>query len=805
MVRALRPSRVPHCAAGAPHTGQVAPRTAPPARRPAPARTGARRPAPPARRPVRRPPARANALDYPRAGRRTPWRWIPTLRLLLLVGLLGLIAVLGAAVIAYRAVDIPEEEASANYATSTVYFADDAQEMGDFAEIDRVPLEPDEIPDSVKYAVVAAEDRSFYDNRGISVTGLGRAVYGVLTNRDLGGGSTITQQYVKNIYGDDAPTYTRKAREAIIALKIDERDSKEEVLARYLNTIYFGRKAYGIETAAQAYFDKPAAQLSVPEAALLIGIIPAPSAWDPAVDPEMAQTRYEYVISSMVETGTLPAVEAAAVAQMPVTVEDADANTYAGPNGYVLQAVREELVAGGVSEEEIDQGGLRIVTTIDPEMQRAAVAAMEDPEVFPTRNRPATLQAGLVSIDPATGAVRAMYAGADGLTGQQSSITKATAQAGSTFKPFTLVAALEDGITLRETLDGRSPRTFEGYEDGEGNTVPVNNFGRRSAGTVNLVQATAGSVNTAYVELNAEVGPAATKEVAARAGLPEEAIPDGLSNVLGTASVRPVDLAEAYATFAAQGVHHDTHFVASATRISDGVARYTGADAGERVFSEGVMADATVALQAVVTSGSATRAERLGRPAAGKTGTSQNSKAAWFSGFTPQLATTVVLFNSADGSDPAVPVGTELEIPGFGGVAQVTGGSFPTAIWTRYMQEALGGTEELDFPPGTAPRPAPRRSSATTPRPSASQQPSRRATQEPAEPAPAPAPEPSSEPVPAPEPEPTQESPAPTPVETPSLEPAPAAAWAQGQTVPGPAVAGPAVAGQGGDAGRDGG
>ena len=700
----------------------MAPRTAPPPRRPAPApRTTARRGPTPPRRPARRQP---NLLNYPRAGARAPWRWLPSLRLLVVAFLLAVIGVLAAAVLAYAAVDIPTEEAEGvNYRTSTVLFSD-GQEMGDFAKdgVNRVPLPkgPDgapQVPANVANAIIAAEDRSFRENRGISVTGLARAVYGVVTDRDLGGGSTITQQYVKNIYGDDAPTYTRKAREAIIALKLDQRETKDEILARYLDTIYYGRGAYGIETAADVYFSTTAAELSVPQAALLVGIVPAPSAWDPANDPERAQERYDYVVNSMVETGTLGAAEAAASPEMPPTDPLRTSQTYAGPNGHVLMAVREELKRRGIADDQLlDTGGLAIQTTIDPRLQQAAIDAMNDPEVYPTEGRPPTVQSGLVSIDPTSGAVRAMYGGADYLVRQRNSVTQDTAQAGSTFKPFTLVAALESGWSLRNTLDGSSPRTFRQYVDGSGRPSPVNNFGRRGQGTVDLVEATASSVNTAYVELNLDVGPELTKQVALDAGLPSdeeaaqlglEAVPDVPSNVLGTATVRPIDMAEAYATFAAQGLHHETHLVSGVTRSVDGEVLYTVDPRETRVFEPGVMADATVAMQAVVEEGSAERyASRLDRPAAGKTGTTQNSEAAWFSGFTPQLATTVVLFNVADGTDPAFPVNTQLDLPGFGGVDTITGGTWPTAIWTRYMRTALDDVdaEVIEFPEGTRQR-----------------------------------------------------------------------------------------------------
>jgi membrane peptidoglycan carboxypeptidase len=697
-----------------------------------------------------------NLLNYPRAGRRAPWRWLPSLRLLVVGFVLAVVGVLAAAVLAYVAVDVPAREAEGvNYQTSSVYFSDGQTKMADFSKdgVNRVPLpegpegEP-QVPANVANAIIAAEDRTFRENRGISVTGLARAVYGVVTGKDLGGGSTITQQYVKNIYGDDAPTYARKAREAVIALKLDQQRTKDEILARYLDTIYYGRGAYGIETAADVYFRTTAAELSVSQAALLVGIVPAPSAWDPANDPERAQERYDYVINSMVETGALTAAEAAANPDMPPTEPLRTSQTYAGPTGHVLMAVRQELETY-FSEEEIDTGGLRIQTTIDPRLQQAAVDAMRDPEVYPTEGRPPTVQSGLVSIDPASGAVRAMYGGDDYLARQRNSVTQDTAQAGSTFKPFTLVAALEAGWSLRDTLGGDSPRTFRAYVDGDGDPVPVSNFGGSDSGSVDLVEATANSVNTAYVELNLDVGPEATKEVAERAGLPDdqeaadlglEPIPAVPSNVLGTATVRPIDMAEAFATFAAKGLHHEPHLVTQVTRSADAEVLYTVDPRAEQVFDAGVMADATVAMQAVVEDGSAERyASRLDRPAAGKTGTTQANRAAWFSGYTPQLATTVVLFNVADGTDPAVPANTQLELPGFGGRDETTGGSWPSAIWTRYMQTALDDVDApvIEFPEGTRQRRSTpsASSSSTTPSETPSASPSEEAppSEEPSE------------------------------------------------------------------------
>lgn len=623
--------------------------------------------------------------------------------------LLGVVLAGGLFAVGYAATDIPDPNELVDAQTTTVYYSDGESVMGEFAAQDRTILAPEEIPEHVKQAVIAAEDRTFYENRGISLTGIARAFWNNLRGNSTQGGSTITQQYVKNYYLESDRTLTRKIQEAFIAIKIDQQLDKEQILADYLNTIYFGRGAYGIQSAAQAYFGKDAGELTVNEAALLAGIIPAPSRWDPAENPERAQERYEYVLSGMADLGYVD--ETAASQPMPETIAYEPTDRLAGPTGYLLTGVRDEVLARtAFTENDLDRGGLSIVTTIDKDAQEAAVAAVQDPENLPVEGRPETLQAALVSIDPASGAVRAMYGGEDYLTRQRNAVTQDIAQAGSTFKPFTLVAALEQGISLRTELPGYSPMEFpDFYVDESGEPVPVNNFDNAQYGEIDLVRATQNSVNTVYVGLNEMVGPDATADVAVRAGIPQDAVtPPTPSNVLGSPSVTPMAMGEAYATFAAQGVHHEPYLV---ERIDqDGSTVYAADIEERRVIAEDVMADTTYALQAVVEAGSGRAASALGRPAAGKTGTSNDSRSAWFAGFVPQLATVVGIYNVG-------PNGEQLEIPPFGGRRSITGGSFPAQIWTAYMSSALEGVEVVDFPPRADVGEVPREQVTPTPTP----------------------------------------------------------------------------------------
>ena len=663
---------------------RAAPRAQPArARRPEdPTEVASRRPAPtPSSRLPRQPGGRgggrATAPPRRRRGRRV-LAWIG--------GLFAVGVVLGLAgfATAYALVDVPDPNELADAQVSTVYYSDGTTPIGTFAEVNRRNVSIDEVPEVVQHAVLAAEDRTFYENRGVSPTGIARALWTNVTSGSRQGGSTLTQQYVKNYYLSSERTYTRKVEEFFLALKIDQQQSKAETLENYLNTVYFGRGAYGVQAAAQAYFGVDVAQLDASQGALLAAVLKAPRNYDPRNDPEAAAQRVDYVLDGMVEEGWLSAADRAQ-AGLPETVEPSqDEDTYAGTDGYLLDTVKRELsTTVGLSDEEIERGGLEITTTFDAQAQEAAVEAVQDQ--LPSRV-PEGFHVALSAVDPATGGVRAMYGGSDFLARNRNAVTQDIAQAGSTFKPFTLVAALEKGISLRTTLSGADGVTVDGWE--------VSNFGGSSYGRIDLLTATANSVNTVYAQLNEEVTPEATRNVAIRAGYPEDTVgladeDTTISNVLGTASPHPIDVTQAYATFAAQGVRTQWHTIASIDD-TDGTRTYTASPTRERAFSEDVAADATYAMQQVVQRGSGRYARNLGRPAAGKTGTSSSNRSAWFAGYTPQLAASVALYQtSADG--------TSTESLKLGG-GEVTGGSYPVRIWTSFMRAALQGTDEEDFP-----------------------------------------------------------------------------------------------------------
>ncbi|MCL1898720.1 MAG: penicillin-binding transpeptidase domain-containing protein, partial [Micrococcales bacterium] len=471
-----------------------------------------------------------------------------------------------------------------------------------------------------------------------------------------------------------------KFKEALLAVKATRSSEKIEILGAYLNTIYFGRGAYGIQTAAQAYFGQNASDLTLSQAALLAGIIPAPSAWDPEVDLEQAIYRLNYVLDGMVLMDRLD--NTVRVAQTfpefrPYTVPD----LYQGSQGYLLQMVRQELqTQAGLTDTQIDAAGLKVVTTINNPWQDAMVALAGD---LPA-DSPEGLHIGIAAIDPSTGAITMLYGGPDYIKRQQNAATQDIAQAGSTFKPITLAAALEKGIGLNQTFNGNSPLDIAGWT--------VSNSGNTQYGYIDLVQATQSSVNTVFAQLNEQVGGLATLEAAVRAGLPVNTVglESDLTNVLGTASPHVLDMARVYATFAAEGIRRDPYIVANAF-APDGGTVYRGERPGERAFEAEVIAEVDYALQRVVKYGTGRTVSALDRPVAGKTGTSENNQSAWFCGYTPQLAMAVAFYQSG-------PNGEVQSLTPFGENAVIQGGGPPAELWLKIMQMAMMDQPVLEFP-----------------------------------------------------------------------------------------------------------
>ena len=584
--------------------------------------------------------------------------------------------------LAYFTVNIPDANAYVNSQSTIIQYSNGA-EIGRVGTQNRQIVPLAKIPLNVRHAVLAAEDRGFYSNRAFSVTGILRAVLNNLKGGSLQGGSTITQQYAKTAFLTPSRTIQRKIKELVISIKLENQLSKDQIFESYLNTIYFGRGSYGVMTASQQYFNRNVDQLTNAQAAVIASILRSPGLYDPAFKKgnlERLQARFEYVKKGMIDAGWLNKADAAKM-KFPTVAPRATSGQLSGPKGHIIEAVQKELAKLGFSQDQLLVGGLVIKTTLDQKAQQSAVDAVN--KFYPSK-APDNLHIGLVAIRPGTGEIVALYGGRDYLARQLSDATQSIALAGSTFKPFAIIAALEQGIPLTSMWNGDSPQVF----DDAGKPYEVSNYGNEGWGQIDLMYATKHSVNTVFVPLGIQVGPNAVVDVARRAGIPESvAMMPTPSVVLGVASPHVIDVANAYATFAAQGIKSKPYLVTQVIGSNKGVL-YEAKQESQEVFSKEVMADLTYALKGVITGGTGGAALALGRPAAGKTGTSQSNASAWFSAYTPQLAASVALFRDS----------ASESLNGIGGLNSVTGGTFPAKIWTAFMKGALKGQPVMDFP-----------------------------------------------------------------------------------------------------------
>jgi membrane peptidoglycan carboxypeptidase len=631
-------------------------------------------------------------------------------------------------------------------------------------------------------AVIAAEDRDFYEHNGVSIRGIARAAWENLTGGKIAeGGSTITQQYVKNTVLTPERTITRKVKEAVLAIKLERRYSKDEILGFYLNTIYLGRGAYGIEAAARAYFDKHADELTLEEAAFLAAIIPSPEALDPSTNPVGARQRRNQVLQEMAGEGFISQREAAKASRGKVkAIKRVSGAPKTQKAAYFMEWLRRDVL-GPELGAQLYTGGLKIHTTLDLEMQRYAEDA-----VAASLTSPDEPQAAVVSMTPG-GQVRAFVGGRDFYNVKKARgfnyASDIGRQAGSSLKPFTLLAAIEKGISTSSRFSGSSPMSIteepclEGIEPWE-----VENYGGSSYGTLDLKQATANSVNTVYAQLIAEIGPDRVADLLEDLGFgKDEQITPYCSLSLGGSSldVTPLEMARAYAAIDAGGELPEVTPVAwiedsggnclyEYVQDKDRECENEAKDDDEQVVDENSAHVLTQTLEGVVTSGTAAGAVTIPRPAAGKTGTTQNNRDAWFAGYVPQLTTVVWMgypLERPDGkkSEPIVPLMSYCSDPVLCRPVQgieVTGGSFPARIWNAYMLQATADMEVVDFPVptdlpdeviNTAP-PAPPASAAPTGDPT-------------------PAPEPSETEVEITPPPPTPEPPPPTPDPGPTIIP----------------------------------
>ncbi|MFP5068275.1 transglycosylase domain-containing protein [Pseudonocardia nantongensis] len=635
---------------------------------------------------------------------------------------------------------VPTPEDAVNNQIATVSYTDGGQlarlvpEQGN-----RIKVPMEQIPVHVREAVLAAEDRTFYSNPGFDITGIMRAAFKQVTG-GAGGGSTITQQYVKNtLVGDDA-TYWRKYKELIVSLKVSQEKSKDEILNDYLNAIYFGRGAYGIESAGLAYFGKPAAELTPSEAALLAGVIQSPSNWDPANDAAKAQARWNFVMDGMLQQGWITRDERT-TARFPATVPSENtsrSSSLTDERGHILNAVRSELSSLGISEQAFAQGGLQISTTIDPQRQQQLVDAVR----AEMEGQPDVLRSAAVAMDPNTGSIVGYYGGDNGAGLDYAQVMK---QPGSTFKPFAVLAGLlaDPPIGIGTEYDG-SER--DGLRNADGANCP----------SCDLKQAMTISNNVIFTKLAAEVGPQNVADAARLAGItaplesPDRRLP------LGNKEVTPIQLASAYATIADGGVWHAPHMVSKVVDSEGRVLYEYSPGEGEQRFPEQVARNVTEAMLGVVSHDELDLPS--GQEAAGKTGTVQSrfegqNNDAWFAGFTPDLVSTVWV-----GTDRNDPIQDARGNP-------INGSDLPGDVWQEFMSTAVRSVgDTVEFDPfraiGESPSEAPPNAPTETSTPSPTSTPS------------TPTPERSAPPAePPPSGPPPESSAPPPPVEEPSLTP----------------------------------
>ncbi|WP_405588353.1 transglycosylase domain-containing protein [Streptomyces sp. NBC_01092] len=638
---------------------------------------------------------------------------------------------IGAFIALYLAVDVPTDNAAAQAAQrqSNVYkYSDGKTTLARDGEVNREIVDLSKVPKKVQRTFVAAENKTFYNDNGIDLKGTTRGVLNTLMGKGAQGGSTITQQYVKNYYLSQEQTVSRKLKEIVISLKVDRQMSKDDILAGYINTSYYGRGAYGIQAAAQAYYRVDAERLTVEQGAYLAALLQAPSQYDWQAASEtgrkLVTARWNYVLDNMVEEGWLSKAERQGMTELPQPKEPKPTAGREGQKGYLIELANRQLedqlmeekgLTRSQAEAAVEDQGWTITLNIDKkkqsELEKAVKAQLTSKLDNKKRKVDANVQAGAVSVDPKTGKIVALYGGVDYFKHYTSNATRTDYQPASTFKPVILAAALEESaetrsgkpITASTVYDGTSKRPVL---DADGNKVGFapENEDDRDYGDITVQTAMNKSVNSVFAQLGVDVGMKNVMDVAGQLGMDtakEQAVP---AQTLGTMGASPLQMAGVYATLDNHGKQVTPGILKKAEHNSTTVA--IPDPIGEQVISPEAADTVTSVLTGVVDDGTAQQSvannpKRNGQKVAGKTGTSDDNKSAWFTGYTPDLVTSVGLF----GEDAKTHAQTKMY--GAGGFDRVNGGGFPAQIWSAYM---FGVTDpdarfDLDTDQGAAVQP----------------------------------------------------------------------------------------------------
>ncbi|MGW2224117.1 transglycosylase domain-containing protein [Streptomyces formicae] len=688
------------------------------------------------------PPRKKRFIDYPRADKDGLRRWVPSWRLVtgMFIGFLGsLMAVAG---IAYALVQVPEVDKAAKAQNNVYYWSDGKQMVATGGERNRQIIDYDDIPKEMRFAVMSAENKTFEKDKGVDPMGITRALVNMAKGGQTQGGSTITQQYVKNArLGDQSQTFTRKFKELFISIKVGRTVSKEDIMAGYLNTAYYGRGAYGIQAAARAYFDKEASELDPSECALLATVLKGATYYDPAGSPEIdpaaskedntarAKKRWAWILDEEVKDNRLTAAERDKYRTFPKLQNPRSNADLAGQTGYLVDLAKAYVIKNtNITADQLQQGGYEIHTTFDrkkvKELEKSVNKVRK--EKLNTKLRPKKdthVQFGGASVDPKDGAIRAIYGGEDATKHFTNNADQTGAQVGSTYKPFVLAAAFKYGVrdpkgvevqsesertivNPKSLYSGKNKLKIQKYNgdvwtDRDGKEWLQRNDGDQDYNPptyqIDLREAMRESVNSAYVQLGMDVGLDKVKESAMDAGLKDDSSMAGAtypSFSLGTSSPSAIRMAGAYSTFAASGKQNDPYSVREVKH--EGNTVYQHEKQTKQAFDPEVADNVTDVLRTVVDKGTGTSAKLPGRQVAGKTGTTDGNKSAWFVGYTPQLSTAVSMYRLDDNENNKKR--EFLEMFGTGGEKKIHGASFPAQIWQDYMAEALKNAPVKNFP-----------------------------------------------------------------------------------------------------------
>ncbi|MGW3110789.1 transglycosylase domain-containing protein [Streptomyces sp. NPDC001091] len=703
------------------------------------------------------PPGKPRFIDYPRVGKYGWRRWVPSWRLVtgLGIGFAGSVVVMAG--VGYALVGIPDENDAAESQNNVYYWADGTQMVATGTGVNRQNLKIEAIPKAMQYAVISAENKSFYEDSGVDPMGIARAFANMARGGQTQGGSTITQQFVKNTYLSQDQTLTRKFTEMFISLKVGTKLSKNDIMRGYLNTSYYGRGAYGIQAAAQTYYGKNAEKLTPSECAVLAALLKGATYYDPAGNEDLdksatrtanlarSQGRWRWILGEMHKDKHLSDADyQKAISHYPEPQGRKATKGMTGQISYMVDTAKKYVLNhSSITEAKFDKGGYQIRTTFQKDKVNALTAAVK--KIQKSRLKPETVekdkyvQFGAASVVPNDGAIVALYGG-DGYENGHFTNNADTSgvPVGSTWKPFVLAAAMQDG-TYNSDGEGISPLSrYNGNDhlkvrrpDGSYYLNKDNSFFFQANesdhpwGYISLRKAMEQSVNTPFVQLGVDVGMSKVRDMARSAGVLEGSMAKDLnpSFAIGTSTPSAIRMADAYATFAASGKQTDPYSVTSVKVDGTDVPGFTKPES-KQAMDANIANNVTDVLENVIQNGTGQNAKALGRTAAGKTGTTDENKSAWFVGYTRQLATSVAMFreNPADHR--------LLSMNGTAGKDSIHGGDIPTSVWTEYMLDALKGKNDPGFPDAVkipkiqnevgAPTPTPKPSITPSPTPSSS-------------------------------------------------------------------------------------